>query len=91
MNQLQKIMNLCKSSVSLKVNEHKDYYIEIKDYLDGLSDLYEDVDKEVLQGIIKRDCIIELQFYPDTPIGSYSLCHYDLDKILDQALGILKE
>ena len=33
--------------------------------------------------------IIALQFYRDTPIGSYSIYHYDLEMALDKALDIL--
>ena len=39
--------------------------------------------------MIETNTIIDLQFYPHTPVGSYQIYHYDLDKALDEALEIL--
>lgn len=39
--------------------------------------------------IAETNTIVELQFYPDTPIGSYSVIHHDLDAALDEALACL--
>ena len=39
--------------------------------------------------MIETDTIVVLQFYPDTPIGSYSIWHHDLDAALDAALSCL--
>lgn len=33
--------------------------------------------------------IIDLHFYPDTPIAFYKVYHYDLEKAIDKALSIL--
>lgn len=40
-------------------------------------------------GILSSGNIVDLQFYPDTPIGSYQIVHYDLDKALQLALEFL--
>lgn len=37
------------------------------------------------------DTIIEIHFYPDTPVGFYKIFHYDLDMAIDEALLILKD
>ena len=43
------------------------------------------------QKMIETDTIVNIQFYPKTPVGSYSVYHYDLDMALDLALECLKE
>ena len=93
MSKLQQIINKCKCSVSLTVNKHLDYYQTAEDALLEMQ-RYEcppRIEPEVREIMEKTNIIIELQFYPDTPIGSYSLYHYDLDKILDEALEILSK
>lgn len=92
MKKLQQILDRCKCGVFLTVNQHRDYYQTAKDALLEKQG-YEcppEIDRDVQEVMEKTDTIIELQFYPDTPIGSYSLYHYDLEKILDEALEILK-
>ena len=96
MEKLKRIIQLCKCSVNISINSHKDFYqnIEqhIKDYYKCGKELDEDdVSKEVLDEIIKRDTIIHIQVYPDTPIGSYSVYHYDLDMAIDEMLLILEK
>ena len=49
----------------------------------------EDISKEVYEKMIELNTIIELQFYPDTPIGSYKIYHYDLEMAIDEALTII--
>jgi len=39
---------------------------------------------------VGRDFIIEIQFYPDTPVGFHVVYHYDLDAALDEALTIIE-
>ena len=31
----------------------------------------------------KSNTVVEIQAYPDTPIGSYRVIHYDIDKAID--------
>lgn len=82
-------MSLCKCSVSVEVNRHRDYYdtatealVEYDSYGSRLQ-----IADDVREEMIKRDTIVIIQFYPDTPIGSYSVYHYDLDSALDAALA----
>jgi hypothetical protein len=37
------------------------------------------------------DTIIEIHFYPDTPIGGYSIYSYDINDAIDKALLTLNE
>ena len=92
MSKLQQVLNRCGCGVYLEVNRHRDYYQTAEDALIE-KQRYEcppEIDEDVREVMVKTNTIIELQFYPDTPIGSYSLYHYDLEKILDEALEILK-
>lgn len=91
MDKLAALLARCKCGVYLTVNEHRDGYESAETALDRFATYscpprYSD---EVRAKMIETDTIIELQFYPDTPIGSYSLLHYDLDAVLDQALACL--
>ena len=93
MDKLTTLISICKAGVHETGNQHKDYYETIAFYLDQ-NDRKEDVchpQEEVYSTMIKTDTMIRAQFYPDTPIGSFILYHYDLDKLLDQCLEIMKE
>jgi hypothetical protein len=92
MNKLQQLLSRCKGGVYLIVNEHRDCYTSAEDQLKEI-DLMEcppDIDDAVRAKIIETNTIIDLQFYPDTPIGSYSIIHHDLDTALDMALECVK-
>lgn len=80
-----------KCGLFLTHNEHKDYYetaafridvINQKDFFDSPEDL---------QKAIDTDDYWCLQWYPDTPIGSYSVCGTDLNDVLRRALEIDKK
>jgi hypothetical protein len=89
MDKLKELLARCKCGVFLTVNEHRDYYETATERLDELASMecppeYTD---DVRQKMIETDTIIELQFYPNTPIGSYRVVHHDLDAALDEALA----
>jgi len=88
MNKFKFIMEHCKCSVSLTINDHRDMYESVEYFLDGR---VEGIDKDILNGMIESDTMINCQFYPDTPIGFYSIYHYDLDKCLDICVDIIKK
>lgn len=93
MDKLQKISDNCKGAVYLRINDHRNCYETVEHTLESALG-YEcppQIEEKVYKAMIERDTIINLQFYPHTPIGSYDLYHYDLDLILDQALKILKD
>lgn len=93
MNNLIKLLFLCKYGVFLTVNEHRDYYRTVEQKLNELStaENISEISNEIKQKMIETNTIIELQFYPNTPIGSYILLHYDIEKILEEAIELLKE
>lgn len=89
MDKLKQLLARCKCGVFLTVNEHRDYYQSATERLDELAcmECPPEYTDEVRAKMIETNTIIELQFYPDTPIGSYTVLHYDLDSALDEALG----
>ena len=93
MEQLTKIIAACKCSVNLTINGHKDYYESVPDYFNNkpwLVDDKEEISKEVFDKMVEHDTIVELQIYPDTPVGFYKIYHHDLEQAIDEAMEILK-
>jgi hypothetical protein len=98
MDKLKLLLSKCKCAVHLTVNQHRGYYMTAESYIDDditaillssespLDEYLEHRDK-----MIETDTIIELQFYPDTPVGSYLIYHYDIEMAIDEALRCLEE
>jgi hypothetical protein len=93
MDKLKTLLERCKCGVFLTVNEHRDYYQSPQEKLGEIArwECPPNIPDDVRQRIIETDTIIELTFYPDTPIGSYQIVHYDLDVAIDEALECLGE
>jgi hypothetical protein len=93
MDKLKKILEQCKYEVCLTVNRHRDYYQKAEQALEELdsAECPPEIEPEVRQGMIDKNTIIELQFYPDTSVGFYIVYHYDLDAALDEALEVLEQ
>lgn len=88
MDKLKELIGKCKCGVFLTVNEHRDYYQSAEASLEEMTG-YEcppEIEDDVRKVMIETNTIIKVQFYPDTPIGSYSVYHYDLDAALTEAL-----
>jgi hypothetical protein len=88
-DKLKTLMSKCECSVYLRINDHRNIY---KSAIEALEEAqhYEcppEIDSAVRQRMIETNTIIELQFYPHTPISSYDIWHYDLDAALDIALS----
>lgn len=84
----------CKAGVYVSVNEHRDYYQSVADFLDERNGGQENdaearMDAAVRAEMIARDTVIELHFYPTTPIGFFVVFHFDLDAALTRALELL--
>jgi hypothetical protein len=81
---LQELLNRCKCGVFVTVNQHRNYYETAEQSLDSLStnEWPPQIEPDVRAEMIRTDTIIEIQFYPDTPIGSYSIYHYSLQGAL---------
>jgi hypothetical protein len=95
MDKLKELLIICKASVSIQVNNHKDYYQTVADYIEDQSQLDEgllkDIGEENYAKMVETDTIVEIQAYPDTPVGSYLIYHYNIDMAIDQMLNIIKK
>lgn len=90
---LTKLIGKCKASVIVTANEHRDNYQTVEDYFNEIEqqrddDLRGDIETEVYNKMVKTDTIIEVHFYPNTPIGFYQVFHYDVELALKEALKI---
>lgn len=98
-DKLALLLSKCKCSVTLTVNDHRDVY---QTAAQRLEERREDAamgccpydipsDPAIIAEMIRTNTIVELQFYPNTPIGFYAVVHYDLNAALDQALSVFAE
>lgn len=88
MKLFKEICGMCKCSVSITVNAHRDIYESVEVYLDEKAG---EILPDVLSKMIETDTLIEVQAYPDTPIGFYIVRHYDIDMALQEMRDILTE
>lgn len=88
MEKLLKLFAYCKSEVYITYNGHKSSYESVEEYIDGWGngDEREDIADEVFAEMVRRDTVISLQYYPETPQSFDLIFHYDLEKALDIAL-----
>lgn len=91
-SRLAQLCEKCKCGVYVFINEHRNYYKTAEFTLSELFDRREDppeIDSVIRAEMIKRDYIVEIHFYPDTPIGFFCVYHWDLDAALCMALELL--
>ena len=88
MDKLKELLKCCKCGVFITGNEHRNYYITAETRLKELMEMEcpPELTDDVRQKMIEMDTIINVQFYPNTPIGNYDIYHYDIDTALDEAL-----
>lgn len=95
MEKLNKIYSLCKCSVTISINDHRDYHETAKESLDEIQSmnksLVEDIGEDIYNKMIETNTIIKVQAYPDTPVGFYSIYHYDLETALDNMIEALTQ
>lgn len=77
-----------KCGLFLTHNEHRDYYEQLDDFIveRGLTMDFES--QEAMQEAIRSDECWVLQWYPDTPIGSYCVAGPTLNGVLARAMAI---
>lgn len=88
MEKFKELVSLCAASVEISVNDHKDCYESVEQYLKNENK--KDIDKAILDEMIKRDTIVKVQAYPHTPIGFYIVYHYDIDEAVNIVLEAVK-
>ena len=90
---MKELINKC-LACSIEINEHKNYYQTTKEYLEEKNNycsVLEDIDEAVLKEIYNRNTLIELHCYPNNPVGSYYVCHYDYDLAIQEMLNLLEK
>lgn len=95
---MEEIIAQCKAGVYLTVNKFKDYYDSIEDAIKEINErgvkekaTEPEIPEEMAKRMIEKNCLYELQFYPHTPIGSYTVYGTSMNEVVSQALEILKE
>lgn len=91
MDKLKELVSRCKCGVSVEINGHKNVYQTAEEALDCFKAFGFHTEPAVRARIIEADTLVEIHFYPETPVGFYKVIHYDLDAALDKALNMLGE
>ena len=93
MDKIKNILERCQCGVSITVNNHRDYYQSVKEYVEELASidnaLMDEIGLDVYKQMKKSNTIVEIQAYPDTPLGFYRVLHYDIEKALNKMLDCL--
>ena len=92
-DKLKKLLSLCKCSVTLTVNAHRDVYETAEQAIDDLEgrECAPEISEELRKKMVETNTIIDLHFYPDTPIGFYEIMDVDLDSALNRALEVFEK
>lgn len=87
---LEQIMKKCAAGFTLSVNPHRVSYESIEDYL-----IHEDFDftnnSKIFEQMLSHNTLVEVQAYPATPIGFYSVYHYDIRRAIEETYKLLLE
>jgi len=91
--ELDELISKCKCGVYLSINEHRDSYHTIEQAIREINSINSEIEinDELARRMIKENTIISLQFYPDTPIGSYTIYGTSVNEVLKEALIALEE
>lgn len=90
-DKLQVLISRCKGAVYISVNEHRNCYDSVEQHLANMPPRTDDIDPDVREKMIQLDTVVEVQFYPLTPVGFHVVYHHDLDAALDEALACLSK
>jgi nitrogen fixation/metabolism regulation signal transduction histidine kinase len=74
-------------SVHIDVNDHRSRYQTVGQWF---AEATPDVDLFVAAECVKRDQLVVVQAYPDTPIGSYQIIHHDIEAALAETVVAIK-
>ena len=92
-DKLSRIIKLSKCEVGVRVNFHTCNYESVTECIDNLKCLgvidSDITTSKVIAKMIDLDTIVEVYSYDNSPVGSYTIYHYDLDIALDIMLNTL--
>lgn len=85
MSEFDNVVALCKGSVILTVNGHRDVFEERERYLlrDG------SLSRAEVARLMAASDLYELRFHPRTPVGFYKVFGVSVDDVVSQAVGLL--
>lgn len=88
MDKITLLISKCKAGLTIDVDDHKASYQDIKDQIAEIKETQPELEmqREIEEGIIKNNRLICLTYFPDTPVGSCTIYHYDLEQAVDMAL-----
>ncbi len=89
---LNNCLALTKCGFYISVNEHKDVYETTEKYIEHLFTIYEeeDLNPKIKAKIIETNTLIRITAYSRTPVGNYTIFHYDLNRGLTEMLKLLE-
>lgn len=86
MEKFKELMSKCECLVSIGVNEHRGFYQSVSEHLKDCILDDDEISEDVLNRMIETDTIVKVYAFPNTPIGSYRIFHYDIDIAMDLIL-----
>ena len=93
MSELKRLGERCGGSVSVSIDGHKDCYDTIKqciaDHNTGRQEDDLEIDADEAKLMIDSGIMVNLHFYPRTPVRFYSLWGDDIDKLVADAHSII--
>ena len=89
MEKLKEIINICKASVTISINDHKDLYTSVENYMKDEKATFE-ISERVLNEMVEKDTIVRIQCYPNTPVGFFVVFHHDIEAALESVYKRLK-
>ena len=84
---LKAIEEFCMYSVSININDHKNSAETILEYLCE----WGFPEKEIMDEMLKRNSLVEIQAYQTSAGGFQYVAHYDLAKAIKSMYDIFKE
>ena len=78
-------------NISVDYNKYKNYYQNIKDYIEYDAYDYDEEDFIDKEEILKTGNLYELYVYPDTPIGFYKIFSSRLDLAINKMSEVFEE
>jgi len=84
MEKLNELIRKSKASITIEVNNHRDYYETID--VNTLDEDREGICDDIWNKMIELDMCIRIQVYPNSPVSFFVIYHYDMEKAIDIAL-----
>ena len=93
-DKLTRLLSLAKGSVTITVNDHRDVYQTVEEWLAKRAEWEHpsrsEIDDDIRAAMVATDTVIEVHVYPDTPVGSFVIVHADLGAALDIAIEAIE-